>query len=121
LPTYSPSPDEVGAPASWLYVSKRLVLEWLPNDVGPMWWGPVISLNGVAFYRLSARMVNWLEKAGEQLQCKFEVGQVARDQLTEYADLMVTVWAFAGEHLSGEAVKVARVQVPTLPDVDGPK
>lgn len=104
---YQPDSDELGAPIAWLYVSKRLDFHWLPNE--PFWWQPVLSLgsiaNPVAFFRLSARVLIWLEWAGELLQQSYQTGQLARDQMTTYLEAMDTVLIFTKTSIASEAVE----------------
>jgi hypothetical protein len=122
---YTADPDEQGEPPAWLYVSKRLQLEYLPNT--PLWSAPVITFGDTsiptALYRLSARVLVWLEKAGDQLEAAWQNGLIARTEIDAYCNAMAEVWAFAGEHLRGEAVRAVRPSkiAPTLPDVAGPK
>lgn len=105
-------------------MSRRLDLEWLPNSPdSPLWSGAVISLNGTAFYRLSAQVVVWLEKAGEQLETECLACRIDRNQLDAFFEAMCQVWSFAEQNLKGEAVKAARLNPATaeLPNMEGPK
>lgn len=126
------SSDEVVTPtpaASWLYVSKRLDLEWLPNE--PLWASPVIRMGETAYYRLSARTLVWLNVSGLSLERQWQADRLPRDQLNAYLEAMGTVWHFAGGRLNRDAVDVVRravkageVDVASLiPDVTacGPK
>lgn len=117
---FVPDPDELGSPSTWLYVSKRLDLQWLPNE--PLWAVPVLTIESAigvtVFYRLSARVLNWLTQAGHQLERQWESGELARDQLDAYLEAMGSVWTFAGEHLSEAARDRARLLPASLPEVD---
>lgn len=113
---FVPDPDEIGSPSTWLYVSKRLDLQWLPNE--PLWAVPVLTIGPVVYYRLSARTLNWLNQAGYQLERQWESGELARDQLDAYCVAMGTVWAFAGTHLSETAKDQGRLLPASLPEVD---
>ena len=131
VPTPAASPDpileEVGTPEAWLYVSKRLDLEWLPNvppprdipTARPLWGAPAISLGGRVYYRLSAAVLVWLDAAGEQLEAGMNAGTVPRSQVDEYLKVMTEVWAFAACHLSDDAIRTARKRPPELPE--GPR
>lgn len=115
---YDPDPDELGSPQVWLYVSRRLDLDWLPNV--PLWSGQAVRFGATVFYRLSARTLVWLEKAGEGLEKQCLAGQVASSELDAYLTAMEVVWAFAAEHLNEQAVRAARQKAPALPEVVGP-
>lgn len=112
-------PDEVGSPLAWLYVSKRLDLDWLPNT--PFWSGEVITFGATAFYRLTSQVLVWLEAAGDVLESHYRAGQVDHGQLVEYVNAMEVVWLFARSHLQRDSVVAARLQPPSLPDSPQPK
>lgn len=138
---FIPSPDELGSPQAWLYVSKRLDLQWLPNT--SLWAAPVLtiglttgSVTGsatgsaglplVVYYRLSAQVLTWLNEAGHHLQQLWETGKVDRSQLDAYCEAMGVVWEFAGRHISEAARDAAREAVrsrpASLPEVNaGPR
>jgi hypothetical protein len=80
----------------------------------------VIRFGSRIFYRLTARVLVWLETAGEALQVQFEAGKVERSQLVAYVDAMQLVWSFARVQLSSEAVTSARKKPPSLPVVESP-
>lgn len=123
LPSYSHEwirdPAEIGSPDAWLYVSRRLDLEWLPNT--SLWAAAALTIGPTAYYRLSATVLVWLEVAGERLEGQWRMGTVARQQLDEYLLAMDVVREFARMNLSGEAVRSQRARPPTLPDAPQPK
>lgn len=103
--------EELGTPDAWLYVSKRLDLEYLPNT--PLWSLPVISITAVGhspalYYRLCAAVLAWLEAAGEILERKLNAGELYAYEVTNYVEHMQPVWAFAQRWLSEAAVSQAR-------------
>lgn len=108
-------PDyEIGAPSAWLYVSKRLALEWVPND--PTWCAPTLSLGTAGvFYRLSPDVLHWLTAAGRSLESRFVAGGVHRDQVDAYVDAMQAVYAFAACYLDPAACELASCCEPKLP------
>lgn len=106
--------EELGTPDLWLYVSKRLELEYLPNV--HLYQLSAISFGSTTFYRLSARVLVWLSVAGEQLEASTLKGEYPREQFDEYLTKMDVVWAFAGAWLSSEAVVRARGERVGLPD-----
>lgn len=117
-------PDEIGSPDSWLYVSKRLDLEWFPNT--PLWSSSVISIHSAGtptvpatvtvYYRLSARTLNWLEKAGYSLERQWLSGSLPRTELDTYLTAMHAVWTFSANHLTEQSRAAARLTSPSLPD-----
>lgn len=123
---------EIGTPppASWLYVSKRLDLEWLSNV--PLWWAPVITfaggdsdlsttapgVNSTAFYRISPAVVAWLEAAGLSLEATCISGQTDRGQLDAYLEAMAVVWRFTDQYLHPDTMRAVRGQPGiVLPEV----
>jgi hypothetical protein len=112
--------EELGSPQAWLYVSKRLDVEVLPND--RLWSLPALSIGNTVFYRLSAKVLVWLEAAGAALEGQVLAQQADRGQLDAYLEAMRGVWAFAERHLSAESVRAARREAPELPEAaTGPK
>lgn len=125
-------------PDAWLYTSRRLDLEWLPNV--PIWSAATLSLgratasesaNGdgpIIFYRLSPQVLVWLEHAGAALEHLVVTGgsnAPARDQVDAYCEAMNQVYQFAAAHLSPAEVRAAREvatrQAPALPEHEGPR
>ena len=100
-------------PDVWLYVTKRLDLELLPNV--PMWSAAVVSIGGVIYYRLSAGVLAWLEAAGESLVAEVSAGRAPADQLNEYLDAMGTVYLLGSPCVSASDLAAARAQPPSLP------
>ncbi len=115
---FEPRPHEIAAPDHWLYVSKRCVLQWLPNV--PLWSGLVVNVGPVPFFRVTPSVVTWLEVAGASLEADFLAGRRDRDQLDKYLDAMWVIWRFVSENLDASALKLARTQPPVLPDVELP-
>lgn len=118
------NPDEAGESASWLYVSKRLDLRWLPNV--SLWTLPAITFtsdtsnddtSAVTFYRLSAQVLVWLNACGHYLEAQYLTGHLDRNQLDVYLGAMAHVWRFTGEHIEPAAVEAAKGQPAALPDV----
>lgn len=104
------------APEAWLYVSKQLDLEWLPN--APLWAAAVIRLGERWFYRLTPDVVAWLEGAGPQLEAHVLAGKAGRDQVDAYVAAMLEVWRFAREAFEPAELAEARaVRTPRLPEV----
>lgn len=99
--------------ATWLYVSKRLDLQLLPNV--PMWNAEAISLGGVIYYRLTADVLAWLEAAGESLITEVTAGRVDGDQLDAYLEAMGTVYAVGSPCISAPDLVTARAHPPSLP------
>ncbi|MDY3555315.1 hypothetical protein R5W24_004457 [Gemmata sp. JC717] len=119
VPYVAPA-HELGNPPAWLYVSKRLAFEWLPNE--PLWCSPAVKLGDVIFYRLSPAVVHWIEVVGGQAyQAGYEQGQITRDQVDAYMEAMNTVYAFAAAHLDPAACVQAKATAPTLPIAPGPE
>lgn len=112
-PLASVQRPNVELPAAWLYVSKRLDIEWLPNV--PLWAAPVITFGEAAYYRLTANVLAWLEAAGESLCTQVAAGNLERDQLSTYLDAMDVVFAFAYDHIPSAEIIAARSQSPSLP------
>jgi hypothetical protein len=116
-------PAELASPTAWLYVSRRLDLEWLPNE--PLWAAVSLTIGlatgPTAFYRLSPAVLVWLETAGEQLEGQWRAGKVERSQVDEYLAAMDTVWEFARVNLSGQAVSEQRGKPVGLPEPACPK
>lgn len=119
-------------PDLWLYVSRRLDLEWFPNH--PFYASPTIALRSpdafpdgpfTTYYRLTPRVFVWLEAAGMSMEQMVLAGSVSRQQLAEYLRLMETVTEFATTHLDprelADARRAARERVPTLPDHEWPE
>jgi hypothetical protein len=118
LPERSSEPvnviEEIGRPELWLYVSKRLDLEWLPNV--PLWSSPVISLGGVAYFRLTAVVLAWLEAAGSSMERKHVADELVAGQMDEYLRSMDVVMQFANVCLSADTVRAARAGTIELPE-----
>lgn len=105
-------------PSAWLYVSKRLDLESLPNV--PMWAAPVITFNDTAYYRLTAAVLAWLEAAGDGLATQVAAGRAERGQLDAYLTAMDVVWEFAYQFIPSNEIIRARSQPPSLPSFTQP-
>lgn len=122
-------------PESWLYVSRKLDFEWLPN--APLWSAPVITFGRsaakcsntskdskpppspppIVYYRLTPGVFVWLELAGMSMEKMTIAGSVLRSQLDEYLSLMATVQEFAAAYLDGGAIADARVEAKVRPPV----
>jgi hypothetical protein len=102
-----PAVAEVSSDApTWLYVSRRLDFTLLPNT--SLWSADAIMFGSVVYYRLSARVLVWLELAGEDVERQWLEGRLARSELDVYLAAMVEVWVFADRWLSREAMRVVR-------------
>lgn len=112
-------------PVDWLYVSKRLNLEWVPNTA--FWSGDVMILGQTVFYRLTPRVLIWLEWAGQLLERQYVAKKLERSQIDAYLTAMESVWRFAWTWFSPAARQQERQQVqtsgedPSLPEVTGPR
>lgn len=104
----------VTSPEAWMYVSKRLNVVYLPNV--PLWSGECLTLGAVAYYRLTAEVLAWLELAGVALERQHLARQLPEGQLDEYLRVMNEVWVFAGRHIGGSEVRRARSEVAELPE-----
>ena len=106
-------------PSLWLYTSKKLDIEWIPN--APIWAAEVITFGIIPYFRLTARVLVWLEVAGQTLQRGLLADVIPRSQMDAYLAAMDIVYEFACAYISVEDVRAARqaartVEV-TLPDV----
>lgn len=112
-----PTPAPRGTPPeAWLYVSKKLDAEWLPN--APLWAAAVVRLGERWFYRLTPDVVAWLEAAGPPLEAQVLAGKAGRDQADAYVAAMNEVWRFAREVFEPAELAEARaVRTPRLPEV----
>src|SRR5262249_26912269 len=128
VPATIPGPvsDPIPVPDCWLYVSKRLDLEWVP--VAPIWSAPAIWFTTgtqptpTPHYPLTPAVIPWLERAGEQLELRAAAPNARGDdvnQAAEFVRLMKPVWDFARDDLSAAEVSRARRQRPVeeLPEV----
>ena len=105
---------EIGRPAAWLYVSKRLELLSLPNE--PLWASAVVTIGTTTCYRVSPAVAHWLDCAGRALEQRFIDGTAGRDQIDAYLEAMTTVWEFVAANIDSEAVCAAKDQPPVLPE-----
>jgi hypothetical protein len=111
---HTPPPVATGQPDAWLYVSKKLDLEWLPNV--PMWSGEVISLGSTVYYRLTPQVYAWLDRAGTVLEKAVLAGSRERSQLDAYLVSIRVVWEFAAWYLEWGQVKIALANDVSLPE-----
>lgn len=113
----------------WLYISRRLDLQWLPNV--PFWSAATITFDKgdgpVIFYRLSPQVLVWLEHAGTALERLVVSGgsnAPDRGQVDAYCEAMETVYRFANVRVPRAETQAAREaatkQAPTLPEHEGP-
>lgn len=99
---------------SWLYVSRRLDLLWLPED--PL-FGDVILVSDRPHFRLTARVAVWLEHAADALDRRWADGQLTPADRDEALAALRVVWEFAAAYLDPATLRQARTLPPELPPV----
>jgi hypothetical protein len=102
-------------PEVWVYVSRKLDLEWLPN--APLWAAPVVRFGATWFYRLTPAVLAWLDAAGRQIEDAVLAGKVGIDQLDAYLAVMAEVWRFADRVFDPAATRAVPAKLPEVPAV----
>lgn len=88
----------------WLYVSRKLALEWLPSTLA----GPVVLLGDTPYYRLTLPVLVWLENAVATLDDK----RPGPDQVAVVIDAQEAIYCFAREQWSDQQRDAARALGP---------
>ena len=110
-------PQQEAPPDGWLYVSRRLDLVRIHAADAP----PVIdetppgSNLSAPYYRLTAPVLAWFERAGVHLEAELAAGRLPQGQMNEYLAGMQVLWEFAEKNLEVSEVLAARAKGGELP------